>query len=571
MKQDTTIDCVLIGYNDVSFSSLWNETKRFDAFCGNQGGKFRALMLESVEYQGERVSYGDLLNHYFGHKNGKQSDLCVSKLPNLATCYLYSYLKKRKFNVEFVNFFTKEKQRLASLLKGNTKSVAITTTFYVESSPIIEIVRFIRQHNPDTTIIVGGPHVYNLCSLYEDRLTLQDVVLQEIGADVYVNDSQGELTLSLILRELQQTAPDFRSIPNVLFHQDGSLHRTVREPENNSLDENVIDWSYFDRSFITPIVHMRTARSCAYKCAFCTFPHFAGPLNLTSLDLVERELSQLADAGVRHVIFTDDTFNVPLPRFKQLCQRMIDRQFNFDWFSFFRCSNTDEETFDLMQKSGCRAVLLGIESGDQTILNNMNKKVKIERYRYGIQKLKERGIITYASFIMGFPGETRETALNTLHFIEETAPMFYHIMPYFHYPTTPIAKQAKEYGIQGGGYSWKHHTMDYREACRLIEMVYRTITRSFIIPEQSFGGFWILAYLLSNGISLDEIKQFLGYAQDLLVKGLREPLESRDFPIVSETSRRTAFRGADLHLTFAGPGSELLLKREESVKSGRSG
>ena len=529
-KQDTTIDCIIVGYNDVSFSSLWNEAKKFAAFSG----RYRALMSESVEYEGQRIPYNVLLNEYWTHKNGKGSNLHVCNIPNLAICYLSSYLKKRNFNIEFVNFFTEEKQRLASLLKCNPKSVAITTTFYTESSPIIEIVRFIKQHNPDTKIIVGGPHVYNLCSLYQDRLTLQDAVLQEIDADIYVNDSQGEVTLSLILHELRQTAaPDFSLIPNLIFRKGNSLCRTIREPENNSLDENVIDWSYFDRSFITPIVHMRTARSCAYKCAFCSYPTLAGPLNLTSLDVVEKELSQLYDAGVKQVLFIDDTFNIPLPRFKKICRMMIDRKFGFDWFSYFRCSNADDETFGLMQESGCKAVFLGIESGDQTILDNMNKAAKIERYKYGIQNLKEHDIMTFASFIIGFPGETRETALNTLNFIEETAPTFYRIMPYYHIKGTPIHKQAKEYGIQGGGYSWKHRTMDWREAFGILEMMYRTIKRSIIVPTHAFD-FWGIPYLMANGMSVDELKQFLEFAKDLLLKGLPVPAELHECPIVPE-------------------------------------
>lgn len=451
------LDCIIIGYNDVSFSSLWDEAKKVEGLSGSHW----FLMAESVEYMGRRIPYHVLLNEYLTKKNGKDSKLHVCNIPNLAVCYLYSYLKKRNFNIEFINFFTEDKQRLASLLKCNQKSVAITTTFYLENSPIIDIIRFIKQHNTETRIIVGGPYVYNLCALYKDKPKLQDVFLQEIGADIYVHDSQGELTLSRMLNELKQTGtPDFSSIPNLIFSKDNTLHRTVREPEQNSLDENVIDWSYFDRSFIAPAVHMRTARSCAYKCAFCNYPFFAGELNLTSLEVVEKELSVLFDAGVKRILFIDDTFNVPLPRFKKLCKIMIDRQFGFEWFSYFRCSNADDETFDLMQKSGCKGVFLGIESGDQTILDNMNKAVKIERYKYGIQKLKERDIITFASFIMGFPGETRETALSTLNFIEETAPMFYRVMLYFHFKSTPIDKQAKEYDIQGSGASWKEASHD---------------------------------------------------------------------------------------------------------------
>ncbi len=82
-------------------------------------------------------------------------------------------------------------------------------------------------------------------------------------------------------------------------------------------------------------------------------------------------------------MFIDDTFNVPLPRFKDLGRLMIQEQYNFNWFSYFRCSNSDEEAFDLMAKSGCKGVFLGIESGSPSILKNMNKAATIERYAEG--------------------------------------------------------------------------------------------------------------------------------------------------------------------------------------------
>src|SRR5205085_10332281 len=184
--------------------------------------------------------------------------------------------------------------------------------------------------------------------------------------------------------------------------------------EDNDMDENSVDWSRFEREFYTPGVQIRTARSCAFSCSFCKYPAMAGRLNLTSLPVVERELRMLNDAGVKHLVFIDDTFNVPLPRFKDLCRLMIDNKFDFEWYSFFRCSNSDDQAFDLMYKSRCKGVFLGIESGDPTVLVNMNKFAKVDRYKYGIRMLKERGITTFASIIVGFPGESEETVKNTL-------------------------------------------------------------------------------------------------------------------------------------------------------------
>ena len=522
MQRDTTIDCIIIGHHDLKFSSVLEEAK-ISQFLS---GAYWALTAASVEYQGRRIPYDELLNQYVSEKTGQESNLHVYKTPSLGVCYLYSYLKKRNFNVEYVNFFSHEKPRLASLLNGNPKCVAITTTYYTRDSPITDIVRFIKQHNQETTIVVGGPHIFKTCTHVSQKR--QDMSFRDIGADLYVNDSQGEFTLSRILSALKQTAsPDFSSIPNVIFSKGISFSRSEREPEQNSLDENVIDWRTFDLTFLKHYAPVRTARSCAYKCSFCNFPTMAGALNLTSLEGVEQELRQLAEVGVTRIFFIDDTFNIPLPRFKEICKLMIDRQFRFEWYSYFRCSNADDETFALMQESGCAGVVLGIESGDQTILNNMNKKVTVEQYKRGIQKLHHHQILTSASFIVGFPGETEETAFNTRDFIEETAPTFYNLNLYYHDRKTPIHEQAAAYKLVGGGYSWVHRTMDWREACGLIVKMHQSITRSVFAPTDVFS-LTTVPYLKSHGMSVQEMIQFLAYAKDLLLKGLTAPVEMHD-------------------------------------------
>ena len=515
----TRLDCVVIGYHDRSFAVAWADAEAFTPFSGKRW----ALMGESVERGGERQSYRELYNDWWAAQTGQPSAWHVAQMPNLGVCYLTSFLRQRQYAVEFVNFFTEEQDRLIALLQDRPRAVAITTTLYTDSAPIAEIIQVVRRHCPDTCIIVGGPRLYNLCRAYEERPAMLAAVLDDLGADVYVHDSQGETTLARVLEALRDSAtPDLRRIPNLLLPTGTGLTYTPREPEDNNLDANTIAWNTFDRDFLAPIVTLRTARSCAYKCAFCTYPAMAGALNLMSLDVVERELRQLADAGVTHLLFIDDTFNIPLPRFKQLCRLMIDRGFGFRWTSYFRCSNADDETFDLMRRSGCHTVFLGIESGDQTILNNMNKAVRIDRYRYGLARLHDQGILTFASFIIGFPGETRETALRTQAFIEETTPTFYRVLPYYHYRATPIHQQAEAYGIRGEGYRWTHKTMAWPEAYDLMAQIYRHITTSWVLPLHGFD-FWGVASLVAAGRSMEEITRFLAYAQPLLMQSVRAP------------------------------------------------
>jgi len=511
----STLDCIVVGYNERDFAQHLKAQKLGEKYSGG----YRSSKANSLIYQGERITYTKLLNQVVARATGVNPDLNVFKQPNLACCYLKSYLSRRGLNIEIVNFFNSEKERFAELLKESPNAVALTTTFYVDDEPIIELVDFIRQHCPDTKIIVGGPHIFNLHT-HHDPAT-QDFLWKKLGADVYVYDPQGEGTLNRILHHLRETPEkSLGGIPNLIYRTNGdTFEKSGKEVENNGLDENTVDWSFFDQDFIVPIVSMRTARSCAFKCSFCSYPFLAGELTLTSLEAVEKEMHYLKEHGVKDINFIDDTFNIPLPRFKDLCRMMIRNKFDFNWYSMYRCSNSDDEAFELLAESGCKGVFLGIESGSNTILKNMNKAAKRERYMDGIRKLQKNNVITMASFIVGFPGETEETLKETIDFIEQTSPTFYRGMLYYHDVKVPIHKQAKEYELTGAGYSWKHKTMDWQTAADWIEQMYRTIGNSTVFPAHGLDLEGI-AYLLGEGLELDQIRSFARIGQEMLVESL---------------------------------------------------
>lgn len=515
-SMSATLDCVVVGYNDVDIDALARRLKP----TRERSGALRNFETNTVPVDGKRIPYMALLNRAITDATGTDPRLHVGELPNLAVTYLTSYLRRRGFATEHVNFFNYEKDRLAQILADKPRVVAITTTFYVENGPISELVKYVRERSPTTKIAVGGPHIYNLCTHY-DTLT-QGLLFKEIGADIYIHESQGELTLSRVLAALRPGGAGLASVPNlVYFDEKKKLQRTPKEPEANDLDENVVDWTSFDPSYYAPTAQMRTARSCAFKCSFCRYPVMAGALTLTSIDVVEKEMRYLAEHGVKNLVFIDDTFNVPLPRFKELCRMMIRNRFSFDWFSYFRCGNADDAAFDLMAEAGCKGVFLGIESGDNGVLKNMNKFAKIERYAHGIGKLNERKIQSFASLIVGFPGETEATVQNTIDFVQASSPTYYRAELYFHDANAPIQERAQEFGIQSQGYAWKHATMDWKQGTAAVDRMYRTITSSTILPLYMFD-FWSLPYLVGKGISLDKVKAFTEKAQPLLLRGLED-------------------------------------------------
>jgi p-methyltransferase len=434
-------------------------------------------------------------------------------MPNLAAAYLTNYLRTKGFAAEYVNLFQQEKQHLTDYLEQDPLCVAITTTFYVINLPVTEMVEFIRSINPRVKIVVGGPLISNhVRNLKGDNLKM---ALQDIGADYYVVDSQGEATLAQLTGCLKAGA-DIEQVANLIYFSHGELRETPIIPERNSLEENYINWETFRDKDLGHTIQLRTARSCAFSCSFCNYPTRAGKLTLADLGTVEKELDSIRGLGsVENVVFIDDTFNVPLPRFKELCRLMIRKKYNFNWFSYFRCSNSDLEAFDLMAESGCKGVFLGIESGSPTILKNMNKAATVEKYVDGISHLRARKILTFGSFIVGFPGETDETIEETIAFIRNTRPDYYRAQNWYCEPGTPIERQRDKYGIVGEGFEWKHNTMTNLEALDHIDRMFLTIHESLWLPQWSFD-FWFIPYFMGMGISLDDFHSFVASAYKML-------------------------------------------------------
>jgi p-methyltransferase len=529
------MDCLLLGYYETSLDKVIDGYAKMRRHTGAYRHQLHAV----IQFRGRWMHYTDVFNEIISGKSGSRSDLHLMRMPNLAVSYLKSFLASRGINAEIVNFCNAEKERLDDLLNSKPAAVAITTTYYVTDTPVIELIGHIRNISPDSLIILGGPFVNNIC-LSSGDLTTQDYVFEKLGADIYVSSAQGELTLARTLAELKDgSLAGLPGVPSLIFSTgllDGNyshravgsgqrqLHnspfvRTPVEIENNDLNENRIDWGLFPGSFYAPVTFMRTSRGCPFDCAFCSFPAMEGQLGYSRVDVIEKEMKQLSGAGVRYIIFIDDSFNVPLSRFKEILKMMISNNFNFKWVSYFRCSHVDSETFDLMQQSGCCGVFLGIESGDQGMLDRMNKRADIEQYRSGIRNLHERGIFTFISLIVGFPGETEQSVRRTIEFLEETRPTFMKAELYFHTHNVPIHKEAYRYGLRGSGYGWRHSTMDWETACDHLEKMYATVQGPQICPVYLFD-FWAIPYLLSKGISLDQVKRFLELCRPLLLKNI---------------------------------------------------
>ena len=224
------LDSVIIGYNEVPFAKY----ERFLRNYGENSEAYRDLKFSFVDLGEQKLDYVGLMNYVHsqakGRNGGAPEEIYKSgDIPNLAAAYLTDFLRRRGFQTQYINLFQYEKERLLDYLAEDPLCVAITTTFYVVNLPVNEMVEFIRQHNSKVKIVVGGPLISNHHRNYPGEQFATAVA--DIGADIYVIEGQGELTLSRIRGLPEETGQTLVQFPISHISKTAPCSRTKSPPK----------------------------------------------------------------------------------------------------------------------------------------------------------------------------------------------------------------------------------------------------------------------------------------------------------------------------------------------------
>ncbi len=498
------MDCLIVGYNESVFEEDVNRMKSM----GTNSISFKDFGLGYINYKDKPYRALDILTHFYYEKQDTNKHIFHNAdVLWQVIMYLGTSLNKHGFSFDYINLFQFEKDKLKEkLLNEDIKAIAITTTIYVSVHPILEVVSFVRKYNKTAKIIVGGPYISKQCEEM-DNATNQSI-FKLIDADFYINSLEGEATLLNLIKEIKGNE-QYESIDNIAYRCGDDYIFTNTSKESNSLEENMIDYTLFPKEHIGETVNIRTSKSCPFACAYCGFPLRAEKYSFISVERVERELNALRDIGsIKYINFIDDTFNIPKERFKHILEMMIRNKYDFKWYSFYRSDFGDEEIIDLMKAAGCIGVFLGVESANNDMLKRMNKTAKVENYIKTIPYLKKVGIKIFVSTIIGFPGETYESAKETFDFMEETKPDFFRPQIWWSDPLTPILQKKEEYSIKGLGFNWTHYSMDSHTAYDLFEKTFLAIENSIWIPDPGFNAYGMY-YLLQRGMTMQQVETFL--------------------------------------------------------------
>ena len=241
----------------------------------------------------------------------------------------------------------------------------------------------------------------------------------------------------VVRREFDHQIADYANgkplseIPGVSYRAADGSH--VHNPEGafiENLDElpwvskiynRDLDFTRYNVPFLLhPFISFYTSRGCPAMCTFCLWPQTTSGhrWRLRSSDDVAAECKYALEnfPGLKEIFFDDDTFNYKKERTIELCKKL--KPLNFTWSCTSRVT-TDYDTLKAMKEAGCRLLIVGYESGDPQILKNIKKGATVEMAQRFTENCHKLGLVVHADFIVGLPGESRESLRKTIDFAKK--------------------------------------------------------------------------------------------------------------------------------------------------------
>jgi hopanoid biosynthesis associated radical SAM protein HpnJ len=204
---------------------------------------------------------------------------------------------------------------------------------------------------------------------------------------------------------------------------------------------------YFIGYLRHPYISLYTGRGCTSRCTFCLWPQTVGGhrYRTRSVSNVIEEVAWARNAfpQVKEFFFDDDTFTSDRPRAEAIAREL--GKLGVTW-SCNAKANVPRQTLKTMRDNGLRLLLVGYESGNQQILHNIKKGLRVDTARAFTKACHELGITIHGTFILGLPGETKETIEETIRFAAEINPHTLQVSIAAPYPGTYLHRQALENG-----------------------------------------------------------------------------------------------------------------------------
>ncbi len=247
-------------------------------------------------------------------------------------------------------------------------------------------------------------------------------------------------------------------IPGASYRKDGQIVNNPEAPMIEDLDalpwvtkvyKRDLDTTRYNVPFLlNPYLSFYTSRGCPAMCTFCLWPqtHSGHRWRLRSSDDIVGEVKYVLQEfpHIKEIFFDDDTFNYRKERTLELCAKL--KPLNFTWSCTSRVT-TDYDTLKAMKDAGCRLLIVGYESGDAQILKNIKKGATIEMAERFTANCRKVGLVVHGDFIVGLPGETRETIRKTIDFAKKLDNETIQVSIAHPYPGTEFHNYAEKNGL----------------------------------------------------------------------------------------------------------------------------
>jgi hopanoid biosynthesis associated radical SAM protein HpnJ len=329
---------------------------------------------------------------------------------------------------------------LLPLAKGYDLCVMHTSTPSFASD--LRVAEALKAENPALTIGLVGAAV----------AVAPEASLRASAALSFVARNEFDFTI----QEVAQ-GRHFADVPGLSHRVNGHVEHTPERPPLENMDTLPFVTPVYKRDLTVehytigylrhPYVSLYTGRGCRSRCTFCLWPQTVGGQRYRTRTpehvAEEMALATRLFPQVREFFFDDDTFTDDLPRAEAIARRL--GRLGITW-SVNAKANVPYATLKVLKDHGLRLLLVGYESGNQAILNRVKKGVRLDLARRFTRDAKALGIAIHGTFILGLPGETRETIAETIRFAIEVDPETIQVSLAAPYPGTALYDEAQRNG-----------------------------------------------------------------------------------------------------------------------------
>ncbi len=327
--------------------------------------------------------------------------------PPLGLCSIAAVLEKAGYSAAILDGMVdaaSERQMLDMVLPMKPKIVGFNVT--TPALPVIwRMIKAVKERL-GVPVIVGGAHI-----------SCDPEIIREIGADFGVV-GDGETPMVRIADHLLKGVPLDPQEPGIIT-PDAPVPVSPAFADLSSLPVPARNKLRNPRAYFNPFVNKPTttllsARGCPFMCTFCCRTVSMGDYRPLDLEVVLDEMAQVESEGIGFVSLIDETFTYDRERAIALARGMRGRGFRFRWSCQTRAELADEEALREFRAAGCINVSFGVEAGDDSERNRLDKKIKNSDYERAFDACRRTGITINAFMMIGAPEETPENIIKTI-------------------------------------------------------------------------------------------------------------------------------------------------------------